>query len=360
MTQRALRSVRKIAVFRPNAVGDFVFALPALHALRRSYPEAEIVYLGRQWHADFLCGRPGPVDRVAVLPACPGITVEPGIYCDSAAIDGFVDQMHGQHFDLALQMFGGGRFANPFVLRLGARLSLGLRAPDAAPLDRYLPYGGLVNRRLQLLEVAALAGAAEWPMECGLQLTDADRHAADELHPPDDCRPLVLIQPCATDARRCWAPQRFAAVADALAGEGARILVNGSEAEAGRVAEVIAAMRHRAVNLAGKASLGALCALLHRSVLCVSNDTGPLHLALALGTPAVGIYWLTNLIESAPLCQQGHRSAVSVRVRCPQCGVENISTRCPHQVSFVDDVQVDEVLALSLSLYREHQGGRRC
>jgi len=74
---------------------------------------------------------------------------------------------------------------------------------------------------------------------------------------------------------------------------------------------------------------------------------------LALGTPCVGIYWLTNLLESAPLRQQNHRSAVSLQVHCPQCGLENISTRCAHDVSFVDGVQVDEVLALAMGLYRQ-------
>jgi ADP-heptose:LPS heptosyltransferase len=54
-----LNRVRKIAVLRPNAVGDFVFALPALHALKHSYPDAEIVLLGKAWHAAFLQGGPG-------------------------------------------------------------------------------------------------------------------------------------------------------------------------------------------------------------------------------------------------------------------------------------------------------------
>jgi ADP-heptose:LPS heptosyltransferase len=56
-----LSHVRKIAVFRPNAVGDFMYCLPALHALRHAYREAEIVCLEREWHRDFLRGRPGPL-----------------------------------------------------------------------------------------------------------------------------------------------------------------------------------------------------------------------------------------------------------------------------------------------------------
>src|SRR5690348_4071324 len=60
--------VRKIAVLRANALGDFIFTIPALEALRVAYPAAEIVLLGREWHAEFLHGRPGPVHRVVAIP----------------------------------------------------------------------------------------------------------------------------------------------------------------------------------------------------------------------------------------------------------------------------------------------------
>lgn len=65
---RRLEDVRRIAVLRANAIGDLVFALPALDALRAAYHQAEIVLLGLPWHADFLAGRPGPIDRVEVVP----------------------------------------------------------------------------------------------------------------------------------------------------------------------------------------------------------------------------------------------------------------------------------------------------
>src|SRR6266851_7516846 len=70
--------VRRIAVLRANALGDFIFALPALEALRAAYPQAEIVLLAKKWHATFLQGRPGPVDRVVVVPPYPGVSEEPG------------------------------------------------------------------------------------------------------------------------------------------------------------------------------------------------------------------------------------------------------------------------------------------
>ena len=352
MKTQPLRDVRKIAVLRPNAVGDFMFCLPALHALKHAYPEAELVYLGQAWHAQFLGNRPGPVDRVVVVPPMPGINAAPDACADGPAIDEFMAAMRGARFDLALQMYGGGRYANPLVQRFEARLAVGMRSADAAPLERTLAYGELVNRRLQLLEVAALAGARVWPMNGELRVTAADRQQAAQLVPAVPGQRLVIVQPGASDVRRRWPAARFASVADALVEEGAVVAVNGSAAEAPVVRELIAAMRHPAIDLSGRASLPALCGLLERCALAVSNDTGPLHMALALGKSCVGIYWFSNLVESAPLCQQGHRAALSTRLACPVCGVENTSTRCAHDVSFVDDVSLEEVTALSIDLFR--------
>lgn len=351
MSSAVLRDVRKIAVLRPNAVGDFMFCLPALHAIRHAYPEAEIVYLGLPWHAAFLDERPGPVDRTLVMPSIAGICGAAGPGCD-AAVDNFVKSMQDENFDLALQMFGGGRHANPLVGKFGARLSVGMRSADAAPLDRCVAYRGLVNRRLQLLEVAALAGARAWPMKRQLQVTCSDRQLAARLVPGAPGQKLVIVQPGASDARRRWSARRFAAVADALVEEGALVAINGALGEAGIVAAVIAAMRYPAIDLSGKASLNALCGLLERAVLVVSNDTGPLHMALALDRPCVGVYWFTNLIESAPLFQHKHRAALSTRTACAVCGEENTARRCPHDVSFVDDVSLEEVAALAIDLFR--------
>lgn len=531
--------VRKIVVLRPNALGDFVFCLPALHALKLRYPEAHITFIGKQWHAEFLDGRPGPIDEVVVMPPFPGIGApvaspavdtfsmkdekarafasrrDAGASCgNSAAVAGvsapamagesgaamagesgaamagesgaaitgesgaaisgesraaitgesgaaiagesggamagenlaavagensaalagengaakagaqkisharaaFIERMRAEHFDLAIQIYGGGGFANPLVKQFAARYCLGMRAADAEPLDRWLAFDGVVNKRLQLLEVAALADAAYWPMQARLHVTTRDRDAAaacianSVLVPPlrvpfpaalvrsADVRPsdvpfayppsaaapgifhtdaaphtagassgtaaslspfvnhfisqgpLVLLQPGSTDPRRCWPAQKFALLGDALAARGARIYINGTAEESALVASIVADMHYPATDLSGKASLPALCGLIELCSLVVSNDTGPLHLALEIGTPAVGIYWLTNLIESAPLRQQGHRAAVSLQVHCSVCGAENITTRCAHDSSFVADVGLEEVLAHALAL----------
>src|SRR3954453_6431877 len=68
LMRNRIPGVRRIAVLRANALGDFILTLPAFEALAAAYPEAEIVLLGRAWHRQFLAGRPGPIDRVIAIP----------------------------------------------------------------------------------------------------------------------------------------------------------------------------------------------------------------------------------------------------------------------------------------------------
>lgn len=354
-----VEDVRKIAVLRPNAVGDFVFALPALHALKAAYPQAELVLIGKAWHRSFLAGRPGPVDRVAELPAVPGVGApgDPSVdtaAADTPAIDAFIGRMREERFDLALQMFGGGRHSNAFLQRFGARLTAGARSLDAPALDRWLAYREPAPRRLALLEIAGLVGAWPGPLPMPeLSLTEADQREAEAVLRQEAVRAddrIIVLQPGSTDPRRCWPAPRFAELGDMLAQSGARILVNGSPDEAGLVDAVVEAMRQPAIGLAGKLGLGGLCGLLSRARLLVSNDTGPLHLALALGVPSVGIFWLTNLVEGMPLRPSSLHAALASKTHCAVCGHDNLRSRCAHDPSFVDDVSLDEVAALARAL----------
>jgi ADP-heptose:LPS heptosyltransferase len=345
--------IRNILALRPNAVGDFVFALPALHALRHTYPEARIVFIGKTWHAAFLHERPGPVDEVIVMPPVPGVGAPLDASCDAEAERRFVECMRGEAFDLAIQMYGGGRYSNPFINRLGARMTIGLKTPEAEPLDRWLPYGDFVNRRLELLQLAALVGAAPPLLERELEVIERDRREAVELLPPTPGERIVLLHPGASDVRRHWPAERFAEVGDALANSGATIVISATESERPLAGTIVERMRHPVVDLTGRMTLSGLCGMLERAVMMVSNDTGPLHLAFALNTPAVGIYWLTNVLEASPLKPVLLRAAMSARTHCLVCGQENRKSRCAHDVCFVDDVTTEEVMALALELYAQ-------
>ncbi len=356
--------VRKIAVLRANSLGDFVFTLPALSALRSAYPDAEIVLLAREWHRAFLTERPGPFDRIVPIPSVPGVTQAAHEPADEDELARFFAAMRAEEFDLAVQLHGGGAYSNPFVAELGAGVTVGLRAPGARELDRCVPYVYYHHEVLRYLEVVSLVGARAPAIDPTLAVTERDLAEARSVV-SDRRRPLVALHPGAADPRRRWPPERFAAVGDALARAGADVLVTGTEDERELVDSVVRAMEEEARPLAGRLSLRGLAGLLARCAVVVSNDTGPLHLARAVGAATVGIYWCGNMINGGPLTRSRHRALLSWTVRCPVCGADAAYVsdapggqreRCPHDPSFVAEVPVADVRFAALELLAPDSG----
>jgi ADP-heptose:LPS heptosyltransferase len=338
-----VHGARRIAVLRANALGDLMFSMPALEALRAAYPEAEITLLGGNWHRELLLSRSSPVDEVVALPAVAGVTSEPA-GGDPGELEAFFEEMRARRFDLAIQLHGGGRFSNAFVSRLGAKVTAGMRSHDAPPLDRELPYVYYQPEVARCLEVVSLVGAPPVVMEPRVAVTPDDLQASLAAAPDEDERPLVAIHPGASDPRRRWPVERFAALATSLAASGARLAVTGIAGERPLIDELLRAAGCPLLDLGGRLSLSALTGLLARSALVVSNDTGPLHLAAAAGSATVGIFWCGNLLNGGPFTRRRHRPAISWTVQCPVCGVDSTRHRCTHDVSFVAGVDVSEVL----------------
>ena len=359
-----IANVRKIAVLRANALGDLIVTLPALAALRAAYPEAETTLLGRPWHAAFLVPGRTPADRVEVVPVMPGIREEAGQTEDARESEGFFARLRAERFDLALGFHGRGVAANPFLNRLGARVTAGLTSDGAARLDRELPFDYYQSEVVRYLDVVALVGAPPVTLDPAVAVLPADRQEADALlagwsgFRPD--RPYVVLHPCAVDVRRMWPAPHFAAAGDALAERGYQVVITGSDADRPVVSSIAETMRREAWPAAGGLSLGGLAAVLAGSALTVASDTGPLHLARAVGARTVGIHWAPNLINWGPVTRARHRAAVSWRMPCPQCGVvpnapypfEPQTEACRHLVSFVQDVPVAEVLELAEGLLK--------
>ncbi|GAB1542428.1 glycosyltransferase family 9 protein [Scytonema sp. NUACC21] len=344
-----LHNVKKIAVLRANAVGDFIFALPALEALRQTYPEAEIVLLGLEWHAAFLKNRPSPINRVVVVPRSRGVRGDANTQEDPAELAEFFAKMVEEKFDIAIQMHGGGRYSNPFVLRLGAQTTAGLKTPDAVPLDLWVPYVYYQPEILRYLEVVSLLGAKTTQIEPQLTVTAEDLAEAQSVVSVSN-KPLVALHPGATDSRRWWSVEKFAAVGDAVADAGAEVVVTGTKSEQEIVVAVINSMKTKAHNLCDRLSLGGLAGLFKLCSVVVSNDSGPLHIAAAVRCATVGIYWCGNLITAGPMTRTRHRPAISWRLHCPVCGVDCTRESCNHRDSFVADVPVQEVVQSALEL----------
>jgi ADP-heptose:LPS heptosyltransferase len=312
------------------------------------------------------------VDETVILPFAEGVRPGPE---DDGELERFFADMRAKNFDLAVQLHGGGRYSNPFLLRLGARHTVGTRTPDAAPLERTVPYLYYQHEPLRSLEVAGFAGAAPVELEARLQALPEFRQqlAQDKaVETLDGAAPgnrrVLVIHPGATDPRRRWPAERFAAVARRAADDGFRVYVVGDSSEK-ELAETVVelAVEHPAdgpavdppsgragvespgvASLAGKLSLGELAALVADSTVVVANDSGPRHLAQALGTPTVGVYWVGNAINAAPLGRSLHRIHMGWATRCEVCGVDVTQVgwtapRCPHDESTVKAVEPSEV-----------------
>lgn len=344
-----VEGVRQIALLRANGLGDLVFTLPACDALRAAYPNAIITLLGAPWHAALFEERPGPIDRIEIVPVSRGVHGDEQTPDDEDALGPFFAEMRRRRFDLALQLHGGGRYSNPFVRRLGARLTVGMQDSGASGLDRPLPYAYWQNEIMRYLEVVSLVGAPPVTLEPSLPVTPHDRARSLEAL-PETGRPLVVVHPGASDPRRRWPAERFAAVADVLAARGADVAVVGAAGEHELTAKVRRHMSHPADDLGGRLTIGALVGLLSRARLFVGNDSGPLHLAGAVGTATVGIFWCGNMINGGPLTRLRHRAAVSWRIHCPICGTSIVDADCGHRPSLVADAPLEQVVKESLDL----------
>lgn len=352
-----MAGVRRIAVVGPPRLGDFLLALPAIEALAGRYPGAELVLVGEPWQAQFLDGRPTVIRRVIVPPFVAGVREPPsGARIDGQTVEAFFERMARERFDLAVQLSGAAREANDFTRRLGARLVVGLTSGGAAGLDRWLPYDPYQNAMLRSLQVVSLVGASPRRLGPSLPLLASDLEEAERRVPPT-VQPLAVLNPYARDPRRRWPADKFAEVGDALVQAGAQVVIHGHERERELSSTVLRSMSMPAEHAAGL-SLGGLAGLLSRAAVVVSNDSGPLQLAAALGVPSVGIYWCVGALTSKPAPDGPHAWHVSWRVQCILCGRNVMSGACPHRHSLVADVSAEEVTASALRML-EAAGGPR-
>ena len=299
---------REIAVFRALQLGDLLCVIPALRALRRAFPRARVTLIGLPWARSLVTRFGRYLDSFLPFPGLPGF---PEQECDVAALPEFLRSAQARQFDLALQLHGSGVLSNPLVLLLGARQAAGYFRPgDYCPdAERFLPWrpeDHEVERYLALLRGLGIP-AAEATLEFPLWEADRDELRAGAARHGFAARDYVCVHPGSQLPSRRWPPERFAAVADALAADGLRVVLTGVAGEAELTRRVAHAMRAPAVDLAGKTTLGGIAALIDGARLLVSNDTGVAHVAAARRTPSVRISCGGDERRWAPLDDTWHR-----------------------------------------------------
>ena len=268
-------------------------------------------------------------------------------------VEEFCAVLRARRFDLGIQLHGGGGNANPMLLRFGARITAGSRAPGAAPLDRTVPWTAFQHDLMRWLEVVSLVGAEPVCLRPRVAVTARDRAEAADALAGSDRGPLVAVHPGATDPRRRWLPRRLGELGAALDALGARIVLLGGAGDAALVDEIragLGAAAGRAVDLSGRLSVGGL----RRG----AGERGPVR-RQRLGSAAPGGGG-----------RHGHRGGVHAgqpRGRGPAvpraaprarlvaepvlvCGADYLAEPCGHEASVLGDITVDDVLAPALEL----------
>ncbi len=321
---------RKIAIFRALQLGDLMQAVPAFRAIRRQFPGAEITLIGLPWARSFVQRFHRYLDRFVEFKGYPGL-IE--VEHEPLRTLRFIDEQREEGYDLVIQMHGSGGSSNPFVLTLGGKITVGYyegERPDGLTLA--LPYPQGEPERLRNLGLSQVLDRQDLKTDLEFPLEDQDHQEADQHLQTfaSQAGPLIGLHPGSRSPARRWPLSYFATLADLLIARlGAKIFVTGGPGEEESARMVCQQMREPSLCLGGKTSLGGLGALIKRSDLFISNDTGPAHLADALRAPSIVLFGPADLARWAPLDRELHR-VMRRDVSCSPCNYQDcpIDHRC--------------------------------
>jgi heptosyltransferase I len=282
---------RSICLLRLSALGDATHVVPLIRTLRRAWPQVPITWILGKGEARLMEG----LEDVELV-----------VFDKSAGWRGMADlrrRLAGRRFEVLLQM--------QLALRANVLSSL-VKADRRIGYDRGRSKEGhsfFINERItpgghHVLDAFGKfcepLGLVQDRVEWNLPVPAAAREWATQ-HLPGNA-PTLIVSPCSSHVLRNWAPERYAAVADHAASQGWRIAICGgrSELERRTADAIIAAMRQPVVDLVGKDTLKQLLALLERATLVLSPDSGPAHMANAMGTPVIGLFACTDRERCGP------------------------------------------------------------
>jgi lipopolysaccharide heptosyltransferase I len=313
---------RRVLIIKPSAIGDVVHALPVLNLVRRRWPDAHVAWL--------------------VTPACAGLLDDhpqlnevirferkrfgQGWKNPSAAMGlfRFARQLRSKQFDLVIDLQGLFRsgwlaWQTRAPLRIGfanAREMAPLFYTHRVPIDT--PEQHAVDR---YLAVSDALGCGRGPVEFHFAPTrEEDRRAVAHLL-KDDASPYAALLPGTNWPTKRWPVEHFASLVAPLRERfGLRTVVAGSSAD-----RAFASRIPGAIDVTGATSLPQLVALLQGASVVVANDSGPMHIASALGRPLVTPYGPTSPIRTGPYGRTD--TVVRLDIVCSPC----FSRTCSHQ-----------------------------
>ncbi len=288
---------QSICLLRTSALGDVTHVLPLVRTMQAAWPETKLTWLIGKLEHKLL----GDIRGIEFI-----------VFDKARGLSGYRDvyrQLQGRRFDVLLHM--------QVALRSNL-LSALVRAPVRIGYDRARSkdlHGLFVNRRIAarsgdhvLDAIGSFAeplGLEQNSVRWDIPIPDAAREVA-EKHLPGT-QPTLLVSPCSSHALRNWRVERYAAVMDHAARElGMRILLCGGPSRYERQFgdAILAKMQTKPLDLIGKDTLKQLLALLQRASLVLTPDSGPMHLANAVGTSVLGLHAASNPARSGPYSER--------------------------------------------------------
>ena len=285
---------RSICLLRLSALGDVTHVLPLLHTLRSAWPEVAITWVIGKGEHRLLAGLPGV--RFVEYDKQSGIAGMRALRRDL-----------GQRFDVLLQLQVSAR-ANLLSAFIPAGRRIGYdksRSKEGHGLfiDERIPDRPGIHVLDAIGSFCEPLGLVRQEVVWNLPVPDA-AHDWARAQWADDGRRTLMISPCSSHVLRNWRAERYAALADHATMQGWRIVLCGGrsalERETGDA--ILAAMQARdgVLDLIGKDTLKQLPALLARADLLVTPDSGPMHIANAMGTKVLGLHAASNPNRSGP------------------------------------------------------------
>jgi heptosyltransferase I len=334
----ALTGPTRICIVRLSALGDVCLVVPLVRTLQRNFPGAQITWVIGQAAHQLVDGLDG-VEFIVVDKARPLANWR---------------QLRKRNFDALLAVQASLR-AHVLLTAIRAPVRIGFDSNRAKDF-----HGWCINRSIppgeqhlldSFLSFASVLGAKEQVIEWRLPVTESD-HAFARANLPGDDVTWLAVNPMASKPERNWLPDRYAAVIDhAVATWNWKVVVTGGPgpAESAFVREVLATVKHKDAirNLAGKTTPKQLAAVLARTRVLLAPDTGPVHIATAMGKPVIGLYAVAPAKLSGP-----YRSRELAIDRFPEA-VRTILGKDPARVPWgtrvhtpkaMELIQVDEVI----------------
>jgi len=348
-----------ILIVKLTALGDVTHTLPALTNLRRALPDAHITWLVEDSAQDLLHGHPA-LNRILVWPRKQWgkLTQEKHFLELTSNFRRFVRELRDTQYDLAIDFQGLLKSATWMTLaraRRKAGYGPGQRHDEHAwhalneRIPVTLPNAHAIDRNLRLVEAL---GFPRLPIAFDLPAPEEPRQEIERLLAATGIAPdarFVAINSMTRWPTKNWTPSHFAAVADHLLSKEVPVVFTGAPADREAVDAIVAGMNRRpAIRLDGLTSLPALAALFRRAAVVLSTDTGPMHIAVAVGTPVVALFGPTSPEYTGPYGKQNR--VLRADLSCSPCYARTCRTTAfePHACMLRLDPQnvAEEVLAV--------------